>query len=144
MRTISFVIIVLIFCSFSCSTSGKNKTNNAESTYELTPEGYTIIMGRIHIGSIGGGHPSTNFVILESENGIQYCVYPKEKEDELRRYDYCLLRMTVVFPEEPKFRNDLRTITPIDWELIEGTPRTPRIPGESPFIKNDRSNFPYN
>jgi len=143
MRLISFAIIALILCSFSCSTSGNNKTSNAESNYELTPEGNTIITGRIQIGNVGGGHhPSRNFVILEDEYGTQYFVYPRETGNELSRYQGCLIRFIIIFPDEPKIQNGLRTVTPIEWEVLEGTPRTPRIPGETPFIINDRSNFP--
>ena len=134
MKFIGLVSIFFALNIFSCRTSeSKNKTKTEDTTVitsdKIDAEGPVTIIGRITTGS-EGSHPLATFVMIEDENGTQYSIYPRETGEELRMYDYCLMKFTVIIlHDEPRGSGGWmlrkRTVTPISWELIEGTPVIP-------------------
>jgi len=130
MKFVIFISIFFALNTFSCKSSDSNNKIKIEDTAAITnnevdAEGHTIIIGRIHIGSAGGDHPASSFVVIEDENGIKYSVYPPEIEKELRMYQSRLIKFTVIILDEPQGWGGLivrRTITPISWEIIRGPP----------------------
>jgi len=106
MKTILFAFAVLTV--FSCgTTTGQRKT---EQTVKLT--------GSV---KVFGSEPHT-FAGIVDEKGIEYAVYPPEKEEELRRLQGRLIEFTVVFLDNPQGYGSLflkgGTVTPLKWDII--------------------------
>ena len=76
------------------------------------------ITGRVQVY---GNEPRT-FVGIVDVNGIEYAVYPRSKERELRQLQGRLIEFTVVFLDKPKAHGSLflkgGTVTPIEWKII--------------------------
>jgi len=118
MRFIGLIGIFFALNIFSCRTSdNKDKTKTEDTTVipsdTIDAEGPVTIIGRIKIGS-EGSHPLATFVMIEDENGTQYSIYPRETGEELRMYDHCLMKFTVIIFDEPRGWGGLsvgRTVT---------------------------------
>ena len=109
MRFISIVFVLAALNIFSCLTVSSTERTNVENT--------TTITGSVRIF---GSAPHT-FPGIVDENGIEYSVYPPEKEDELRSLQGHLIRFNVIVLEQPQGYGGLilrRTVTPVSWEII--------------------------
>jgi len=129
MRFIYFISILLLFNIISCKSSDNKEGNPKTTNHELTTEEHLIIIGRIHTHNFGT-HSNTYYTTIKDEYENEYYIYPHEKGEELRNYTGCLIRFTVLVHDEPKgwaalfsFNGRKKTaVTPINWEIIEGSP----------------------
>ena len=100
------VFALVSFSVFSCGNS-----SGTESTIKIT--------GMVHIY---GNEPFT-FVGIVNENGTEYAISPRSKEDELRKLQGHLIEFTVVLLEDTQVYGSLflngGTVTPISWEIIK-------------------------
>ncbi|MDR1912632.1 MAG: hypothetical protein LBQ52_09870 [Helicobacteraceae bacterium] len=79
----------------------------------------TTITGRVQIY---GNEPHT-FVGVIDDKGVEYSVYPKEKEKELRDLQGRLIKFNVEFIDNSQTDNYLLlkggVITPLSWKIIK-------------------------
>ena len=107
MKIVAFVLIFgfASLCAFSCGN-------------DAIVENTAKIIGSVRIY---GNEPFT-FVGILDENGTQYAVYPRAKEDELRMLQGHLIEFTVIFLDEPMGEGGMYlkggTVTPVSWEII--------------------------
>jgi hypothetical protein len=126
MRFFCFAMVLLSLTIFSCRTS-KNENENKEEVIGEAPgiiineDGTATITGRIRLDNGGRTDSFYYYVRIEDENGTIYNVSPREKEDELRRYQDRLIKFTVIVHDNP-LGYGRKTVTPISWEIIEGDP----------------------
>ena len=120
MKFILFIFIITSF--FSCATAknsaniGLEDINNTEIT---GVENTVTITGRVQVY---GNEPFTFVGIVDMDN-VEYAVYPRSKEDELRQLQGYLIKFTVVFLDEPKAYGSMflrgGTVEPTSWEILE-------------------------
>jgi len=117
MKTVFLALAV--FTVFSCGTmsgqpqseaGGKTKTQGKEKTIKLKG-----------IIKIFGSEPHT-FAGIVDEKGVEYSIYPPEKEDELRKLQGNLIEFTVILLDKPQGYGSLflkgGTVTPVEWKII--------------------------
>jgi hypothetical protein len=77
------------------------------------------IVGQVQIY---GSEPHTFAGILD-ENGVEYSIYPPEKEKEIRSLQGHLIEFTVVVLEEPRGFGSLflkgGAVTPVEWKILD-------------------------
>jgi len=120
---LKFIFLAFIIISlFSCATAANRKNEavkNTKNCERTNMEINTKITGRVQVY---GNEPHT-FVGIVDMNGIEYAVYPRSKEDELRQLQGHLIEFTVVFLDEPKAYGSLflkgGTVKPIKWEITQ-------------------------
>ena len=99
-----------IISVFSCVTATSRENTDVENTRKITG-----------IVQVYGNEPHTYVGIIDM-NGIEYSVYPRSKEEELRQLQGYLIEFTVVLLDEPQGYGSLflrgGTVTPIKWEII--------------------------
>ena len=119
MKFVFFVFAIIGL--FSCSTVKSGEAANMENiktAENVIVENTIKISGRVQVY---GNEPRTFVGILDMD-GVEYAVYPRSKEDELRPLQGHLTEFTVVFIDEQTFGSlFLRggTVTPIKWEIIQ-------------------------
>ena len=110
MRLILLALTVLSVFSCHGTPDNNQAIPNEEGTLRIT--------GRVEVY---GNEPFT-FVGIVDENNIEYAVYPREKEDELRRLQGHLIVFTVIKLDEPRGEGGMYlrggTVTPISWEIL--------------------------
>ena len=111
MRFISIVFMLASLNIFSCRTVNGTEKTNLENT--------TTITGSVRVF---GNEPHT-YVGIVDEAGVQYSVYPPEKEAELSKLQGRLINFTVILLAQPQGLGGLflkgGTVTPVSWEVIE-------------------------
>ena len=114
-----FSALLIALCFFSCVAT---KADNAGVEYSSTSEdkgveSYSKIKGMV---KIYGNEPHV-FVGLVDEDGTEYAIYPRAKEDELRQLQGHLLEFLVEFVDEKSYGSLFLKggiVTPVSWEII--------------------------
>jgi hypothetical protein len=79
----------------------------------------SIIIGKVRIY---GNEPHT-FVGIIDENGVEYAIYPQDKEEELRNLQGYLIEFNVIFVNDIQSYSSLflkgGIVTPVRWKIIE-------------------------
>jgi hypothetical protein len=107
MKYIISVFSFLVIFSCVTVTNGENKS----------VDNISVITGRVEVF---GNEPHT-YVGIVDINDIQYAVYPRSKEDELRRLQGRMIEFSVEFVDVQTYGSMfLRggTVTPISWVII--------------------------
>jgi len=129
---ITIFALVFIFIAFNIFPLGKKESmdtnpnlpgSNVKASdagkQDESKENIKKIRGRVEIY---GNEPRT-FAGIVDEKGIEYAVYPRSVENELRRLQGRLIEFTVILLDEPQGYSSLLlrggTVTPIKWEIIE-------------------------
>ena len=123
------LILFFVFILPNVFPCGKNEARNPQPLPATSPDitaeqvntgtnNMTKLTGRVQIY---GSEPHT-FVGIVDGNGTEYAVYPREKEEELRKMQGHLIEFTVVFLDDPQAYGSLflkgGTVTPLNWEII--------------------------
>jgi len=128
MKVIVFLLF-FIFILHNVFPCGKKEARNPQPLPAASPD---ISAGQVNTGTnnmtkltgrvqIYGSEPHT-FVGIVDENGKEYAVYPREKEEELRKLQGYLIEFTVIFQDDPQAYGSLflkgGTVTPVKWEIM--------------------------
>ena len=126
LKYIVFVIILAVFCGFSCVTSDitdSTEESTMPSSIIFNDDWTATIIGRVQTYRNGPGVE----VRIEDENGTKYIVYPHDIGEDLRELRNRLIKFTVIVLDKPRgygslVLRDSQTVTPINWEIIQGPP----------------------
>jgi hypothetical protein len=138
---LSFFILLLVLIAANAFPSGRRKAQDgqgASSAGVINPaddkpakavgtngradvevDNVKKIVGRVRIY---GSDPHT-FAGISGEDGIEYSIYPPEKEEEIRSLQGHLIEFTVILLDEPQGFGSLflkgGTISPVEWKILD-------------------------
>ena len=110
---VTLVFFFMAFNVFSAGIRDSMSDNKPDTVNTITITGMVQVYGN---------SPHT-FVGIVDENGVEYAVYPRSKEDALRPLQGHLIRFTVILFDEPRGFGGMSlrggTVEPVSWVIIK-------------------------
>ena len=117
---IVFALAVFVFILPGLFPKGKGETGGASNPVAIERDNETDMVEIDGMVRVYGNEPHT-FAGIVDQNGVEYAVYPPEKEEELRALQGHLIKFYVIFDDVHKTYGSLflkgGTVIPIEWEI---------------------------